>query len=129
MTEQLELDSYRPPQTDADEVSRLIALLSASGTWLTAREITEQLGWSDRKTRDLASHSDGLIISGNSGYKHTRHATPEELGEFYGRLVNQAKHMIQRAVKAKRVHHSIIGCLCVLCALCGLCGLCVNSPL
>lgn len=108
MTEQLELDSYRPAHTDADEVARLISLLSASGTWLNAREITEQLGWSDRKIRDLASHSDGRIISGNSGYKHTRHATPDEMQEFYGRLVNQAKVMIQRAIKAKRTHHACI---------------------
>jgi hypothetical protein len=109
MNEQLELDSYRPPETDPDDVSRLVALLSASGTWLTAREITEQLGWSDRKTRDLASHSSGQIISGNSGYKHTRHATPEELGEFYGRMVSQGKQMIQRAIRAKRVHHALVG--------------------
>jgi hypothetical protein len=108
MPEQLELDSYRPAPVEQDEVTRLVQLLAASGTWMTAREITEQLGWSDRKTRDLASHSAGQIISGNSGYKHTRHATPEELNEFYGRLVSQAKSMIQRAIKAKRVHHAQI---------------------
>jgi hypothetical protein len=28
--------------------------------------------------------------------------------QFYGRLVSQAKSMIQRAIKAKRVHHAQI---------------------
>lgn len=108
MTEQLELTDYTRP-ADQDEVSRLVQLLAAAGTWLTAREIRDQIGWSDRKVREIASQSQGQIISGNSGYKHNRHATPEELNEFYGRMVSQGKEMIKRAILAKRTHHQLIG--------------------
>ncbi|HEX7861827.1 MAG TPA: hypothetical protein VF773_15945 [Verrucomicrobiae bacterium] len=108
MIEQLELTDWKQP-ADQGEIDQLVRVLSASGTWLTAAQITEQIGWCDRKIRKLASESDGLIISGNSGYKHTKHATPEELREFYGRMVNQGREMIRRAVKAKRVHHAHIG--------------------
>ena len=105
---QLELCDFRPP-AEPEDIDRLIRLLSASGVWLTAAQITEQLGWSDRKIRALAASSHGLIISGNSGYKHTRHASPEEFSEFYGRMVSQGKEMIRRAIQAKRTHHAHVG--------------------
>jgi hypothetical protein len=105
--QQLELTDWKAP-ADAAEVDQLVRLLAAAGTWLTAEEITQQLSWTDRKIRKLASHSDGLIISGNSGYKHTRHATPDEFQEFFGRMTSQGKEMLRRAFKAKKVHHAHI---------------------
>lgn len=117
---QLSFEDYRHPRpsegrgqgegcSDPSEVCQLIDLLSASGSWLTAEQITEQIGWNDRKIRKLAAESDGLIISGNHGYKHTRHATPDELAEFWGRMVSQGKQMIARAILAKRKHHQLVG--------------------
>lgn len=64
------------PQADPAEIHQLTDLLAAAATWLTARQISEQLPWDDRKIRKLAADSRGLIISGNHGYKHTKHATP-----------------------------------------------------
>lgn len=114
MSEQLELTSYRPAAPEPDEVTRLIQLLAASGTWMTAREILEQLGLpvtesGKRHLRDLAEHSKGDIVSGNAGYKHNQHITPDELDEFWGRMVSQGKKMIERAILVKRKHHAYIG--------------------
>lgn len=113
MIEQLELTAYRP-HIEADEVSRLVDLLHAAGTWMTAHDILEQLGLpvtesAKRHLRELAEHSQGEIVSGNSGYKHNRHITPEELDEFWGRMVSQGKKMIARALLVKRKHHSYVG--------------------
>lgn len=108
MNEQLELIDCSKKQ-DTDEVQRLIDLLLAAGNWLTADQIREQIGWSDRKVRALASASKGQIVSTNSGYKHTKHITPEEFSEFWNRMVNQGKKMIGRAILVKQVHHGYIG--------------------
>lgn len=121
MPEQLELTTYRqgqsgsdPAAPDPDEVAQLVALLSAAGCWMSAQEILEQLGRpvneaTKRTLRELASESRGEIVSGNSGYKHTRHITPDELSEFWGRMVNQGKKMIARAILVKRRHHQLVG--------------------
>lgn len=106
MTEQLELTLRKPPAcgqcvTHPEEVERFVELLWDNGGLLTT--------WGDRKCRALAARSEGRIISGNNGYKHSKRATPEEVQEFYGRMVNQGREMIRRAIKVKRVHHSYVG--------------------
>lgn len=89
---------------NAEEVKTLVTLLSMAATWITARELTKRLGWNDRHIRAVAAASNGMIISGNNGYKHTRYADESEFNEFYGRLINQAEEMNRRAVKAREVH-------------------------
>lgn len=103
------ISNLQSTEPDEKDLQQLLGLLSASAAWLTAEQITLQLAWNDRKIRKLAAASAGLIISGNNGYKHTRHATPEEFHEFYGRMTEQAKEMLARAEKARRVHHQFVG--------------------
>lgn len=87
----------------------LLEYLDTHPTWHTARALHAQLGLCDRTLRALAAASQGKIISGNHGYKHTRHATPEEFREFYGRMTTQAREMHARAEAARKLHHAIVG--------------------
>jgi hypothetical protein len=107
MIDQLELDMAEAGSKE--DISPFLALLWRQRDWLTAAEIDLQTGWSDRKCRALAAASEGRIISGNRGYKHTAHATPEEFQEFYGRMTEQGKAMLARAEQARRVHHACVG--------------------
>lgn len=87
----------------------LLEYLEARPAWHTARELQLHLGLGDRALRALAAASGGKIISGNHGYKHTRHATPEEFHEFYGRMTTQAREMHARAEAARKLHHQLVG--------------------
>jgi hypothetical protein len=109
MTNQLELTLHKAPSTSPEEVERFVSLLFDNGGWMTAEMVGVLTTWSDRKCRALAARSAGRIISGNNGYKHARHVTPDELNEFYGRMVKQGKEMIRRAILARRVYHSYAG--------------------
>src|SRR4051812_24350193 len=109
MSDQLELTLHKAPSTSPEEVERFVSLLFDNGGWMTAEIVGLLTTWSDRKCRALAARSGGRIISGNNGYKHTAKASPEEFQEFYGRMTQQGKEMIRRALKARKVHHSYVG--------------------
>jgi hypothetical protein len=109
MTEQLELTLHKAPSTTPEEVERFVDLLLQNGGWMTAEVVGLLTTWSDRKCRALAAKSEGRIISGNNGYKHTANANPEEFHEFYGRMIDQGKAMIRRALTARKVHHAYVG--------------------
>lgn len=49
-----------------------------------------------RKLRRMAEQSDGEVLSGDGGYRATRHATPEDIRHFQDRLMHQAETMIKR---------------------------------
>jgi hypothetical protein len=106
---QLELPVSGAAGPLSDEVERFIEIIQRHADWMTAREVEIATGWGERKCRALASASEGKIISGNRGYKHTSRATPEEFQEFYGRMTEQGKAMLARAEHARRVHHAFVG--------------------
>ena len=107
MTSQLELTA--PPPRDPD-VRWLENLLLGAHCWMSARDIEATTGGrvDDRDARKLASCSE-VIISGNKGYKHADHATPEELAHSSNRLISQGREMIKRGLRIRRYAHRRIG--------------------
>lgn len=95
---------------DDPNVRWLEDLLRARRGWMTAAEIaalTEgRIG--DRDIRALASASK-QIISGQKGYKHLDHASPEESAHAANWLESQAKKMSERAGVIRRNAHKRIG--------------------
>jgi hypothetical protein len=91
-------------------VAWLETLLQGHGGWMTRRDIELNTGGavSDRDIRALASASE-WIISGQRGYKHIEHASPEETSHAAAWLESQAKQMSDRAGKIRRNAHRRIG--------------------
>lgn len=76
-------------------------LIPGSG-FITARTISAETGWDDRKIRDLASASD-TICSTNAGYKLISRMTRDEYGEFRGRILKQCDRMRARIARTDTV--------------------------
>lgn len=105
---QLELALHAPPPADLADVARLTGWLYEAGDrWVPAREITAQLGLTDRTIRHLAASSSGLVVSspGAPGYKHVRHCDPEEIATITTRLEHQARLMGDRARAIRAAFH------------------------
>ena len=85
-------------------------LLRGNEGWMTARDLmrTDGCRYHDRDIRALASAS-SKIISGQKGYKHVEHATPEEVSHAASWLESQAKKMSDRAGAIRRNAHRRIG--------------------
>jgi hypothetical protein len=108
-TLQPELDLATAPPDPA--VADLVTLLSDEPGWITAAQLLVKAQWpvtdaNKRKLRDLASQSNGQIISGQRGYRHIRHATIEEIEHAANWLQHQAKEMDQRAYEIRRQRHT-----------------------
>jgi hypothetical protein len=91
-------------------VQWLESLLKGHGAWMTRRDIqlTTKGLVDDRDIRALASASE-WIISGQKGYKHIEHASPEESAHAANWLESQAKKMSERACTIRRNAHRRIG--------------------
>jgi len=74
-----------------------------------ADEFKERFGWDERTCRAIAAASGGHIISTHDGYLLTERATPEEFDAANGRIYSQAKNMLRRAIRERRVRHQIVG--------------------
>ena len=77
-------------------LDRLIEVL-ADGRWYQARELKTLLHTSDRKVRQLAEFSRGAVISGQQGYRLTRHASVDEIDHAERWLLSQSRKMADRA--------------------------------
>ena len=97
----LQFDETKP----GDDLAALCAFLRNLTNWASAQTISKRLGFTERKIRDLASKSKGLIVSGpgSPGYKHVTRCTGEEIDRIALRLQAQAKIMSTRAgdIRAK----------------------------
>jgi len=101
-----ELFQPEPPATA--DVERLEQWLFGFGDWITASGICQYLdNLSDRKIRNLASEL-VLIISGQHGYKHIKHATIEEIGHAANWLESQAKKMSDLACAIRKQGHRLL---------------------
>lgn len=72
--------------------------------WVNSKRLYESglfsdmsLGNARRHMRDAAENSQGMIISGQRGYKLTKQATQDEVHHCYNRLRRQACLMMHRA--------------------------------
>lgn len=103
---QLTLSFARPRQTCAD----LTALCDALrfGEWRTAGQLATDLGWTDRKVREVASTSQGAIVSfpGSPGYRLFSACSVEEINHAVNAMLSQARDMTARAVATERMYHS-----------------------
>lgn len=99
-----------PPAPPAGEVERLILWLAARPGFHTAKNIAEELELTDRKIRQLAEASDGMIVSGpgSPGYCHIHHCPSETLSHIADMLRSQARSMIARSIRIRRRAHALI---------------------
>jgi hypothetical protein len=107
---QPELALADPPADQSLDL--IITILDQEQTWLTAAQLLVKLGEAPtdskkRVLRELANASQGKIISGQKGYKHIRHATPEEITHAANWLRHQAKEMDARATEILKQYHAI----------------------
>jgi hypothetical protein len=107
---QFEIDFDTPPPDASVDVA--IAVLEQQKTWLKAADLLRKLNeapseTNKRKLRRISEHSQGKIISGQKGYKHIRHATPEEITHAANWLRHQAKEMDQRATEILKQYHQL----------------------
>lgn len=108
-----QLDLLPPPTTEERQSAWLEDYLRQRPGWHTAQDIQRSLGGlptedGKRKTRELAAASQ-WIISGQKGYKHLSHATPEEIAHFTNWMLSQARQMTDRAETVRRNAHRIVG--------------------
>lgn len=111
MFHQASFDFSAPPASPPEtEVQRLVAWLRDHPGFHTARNLAAALELSDRKIRQLAEHSDGMIISGpgSPGYQHLHHCSAGDLAHIADTLRSQAISMLRRALKMRSRAHAII---------------------
>lgn len=105
MTDQLDLFSRKTRKLTDDDANALVAHLSRVSDWRTARELTLTTGHSDRALRQLASASNGKIITGQRGYKAASRSTADEIRHAAAWLKSQASEMLRRAIAIERNAH------------------------
>lgn len=111
---QPQTELFQEPRHPANEdVAWLENYLKMNDGWHTSKELVSFLGRavSDdnrRWIRELASKSK-WIISGQRGYQHIEHSTPEEINHAAAWLESQAKQMSERAGAIRSNAHKIFG--------------------
>lgn len=109
-----QLELFRP-KADDPNVAWLVDFLARKSDWITARQIMETINpWlpdklNDRDLRALAEAAAPKVISGQRGYKHTDHATAEEIKAFIATMESQGTKMLARANKVRTYAHAKIG--------------------
>ena len=99
-----------PPAVPVGEVECLLAYLSAAPGFHTAAQLSAALDLSDRRVRQLAEASDGLIVSGpgSPGYCHLYHCPAEKIAHIADTLRSQARSMLARSIRLRKRAHAII---------------------
>jgi len=102
--------NFTAPAPAAGEVERLVNHLRRNPGFHTAAQLSAELDLSDRKIRQLAESSDGLIVSGpgSPGYCHLTHCPTETLSHIVNTLRSQARSMIARSIRIRRRAHALI---------------------
>ena len=105
-----QLELFRPPP-DNPNVEWLVELLLDHAGWLKANSIVAISGnrVTDRDVRAWAEAAAPKIISGQFGYKHTDHATAEEIKAFINTMRSQATRMLKRSNCVRKYAHARIG--------------------
>lgn len=108
MIAELQPDLFTPKPAVDPAATWLEKLLFEGKCWMSARDImlTTAGRVIDREIRQLASDCP-RIITGQKGYKHLAHATPEEINHAANWLVSQGKKMIKRGIAIRSQAHKI----------------------
>lgn len=106
MTEPLDLGlKIAGPDVKPAEIDAVCGHLRGRG-WLKMSEIEQALKIHDRKMRAIAEHSDGRILSGQSGYCLFDKTTPlEDADRAAGWLEAQGRKMLLRGAAIRRRYH------------------------
>ncbi len=89
----------KAPEVTVAEVDALCRHLHGRA-WITAKQLTAELGLDDRKVRAIAEHSDGRILSGPGcpGYKlFDGAASLDDAKRAAGALQSQGNRMLHRS--------------------------------
>jgi hypothetical protein len=87
--------------------NRLVSALAGRG-WVRRRDLAPVIGLDERKIRELAEQSAGVIVSGNRGYCLFSECTVDDLSHAANRLESQGRKMIRRAIAIRnRAHKSL----------------------
>lgn len=106
--------AIEPPSTggrvvSAEEVERLVNILTDSGGWLTAREIAARIGppANERTIRAAANAACPAVISypGSPGYRLMSTCTVEEINHSIAAFQSQGTEMLKRANLIARAYH------------------------
>jgi hypothetical protein len=100
-----------PPEAPA--VTWLERWLEEHPGWHNAADILRTMGREEtdgekRAIRSVAAASDA-IVSGQKGYQHIAHSTPEQINHAANWLESQAGKMHDRAIAIRRRAHAIFG--------------------
>jgi len=101
---QLDLFEQRRQQREED-VAILTSHLLMAGRWQTREQLVRALDWTERRVRAAGEASGGVVIFGQNGLKHMRHATSEEVRACCNVLFSQARANSERAVSIQRAYH------------------------
>lgn len=96
------------PTTPDMDAADLRAALCGRG-WVSAGQLAQDLGWTDRRVRAAAEAARGEILSGpgSPGYIVTREASADDREAIVRALRSQARRMIGRSLAISRVHHAV----------------------
>jgi len=116
-TEQLPLLPTAPEAPRDQDVEWLECYLQEHHEWFTAVMLLDALTGlagathTDDKKRQIRAlaQASPWIISGQKGYKHLKHATPQEITHFVHWMESQAREMTRRAESIRKNAHKIIG--------------------
>lgn len=108
-----QLELFRPAATNPN-VAWFVEILFVNGGWMRAADILAIVppdfdGLTDRDVRAWAEAAAPKVISGQRGYKHTDHATAEEIKMFINTMESQGSKMLSRANKVRTYAHAKIG--------------------
>lgn len=112
MTTQLEMPVRKAPKVDQRRITNLKLALKEHQGWVKASELCWLFDLNAHETgrrmvRQAADLSAPEIISGQEGYKHISHATPEEIQHAANWLISQGRKMINRGLAILRRGHEI----------------------
>lgn len=106
---QLEIDYTREPmviQSEIDMVCELIASAQSNGcVWTPALYVMQELGYSERKVRAIAEHSQGRIVSGPGTPGYHLLDSPADFDSALDaerRLIAQIRKMAKRVNSIRR---------------------------
>jgi len=105
---------FKPGASKAPAVSnddaQIMREALADGQWHLGRDLTRQIGFDERKLREVAeviseANENDEIISTNNGYRFMRDATCDEIRVSLGRLESQIKKMTAKLIRRRNAAH------------------------
>ena len=102
MTQQ-ELFISRDRSASKEDVEKLVGLLAIRGGRAKAKDISQQIGFSDRKIRALCEASEERVVGTDHGYVLITECSTVEVQEAINRLESQARKMSAKAQRLKRI--------------------------